>query len=235
MGYYADNLCGERLKACYAIAPPRVKQYLAAEIRFVLSRILPGDEVLELGCGYGRVTLELAGSAARTVGIDTSEESLELARELARGLPVARSGRGPVCEFLLMDAADLRMPADSFDLVVCVQNGISAFGVDPGLLLDQALRVTRPGGRILLSSYAEEFWPHRLDWFEEQARTGLLGEIDYRRTGDGVIACGGGFRAGTLDEKAFSELCARRSLNPELVEVDRSSLFCCLTVKESGS
>lgn len=55
--YYSQKLSGERLKLCYSIAPPRVKQYLEAEVDFVLTKIKPSDKVLELGCGYGRVLL----------------------------------------------------------------------------------------------------------------------------------------------------------------------------------
>ena len=49
--------------------------------------------------------------------------------------------------------------------------------------LAAAVDVTRPGGRVLFSSYAEAFWDHRLAWFRLQAREGLLGEIDEAATG----------------------------------------------------
>lgn len=81
-GYYSAKLSGERLRKCYDLASARVQQYLEAEIQFVLSRLRPGDSVLELGCGYGRVALQLGGVAARVVGIDTSSDSLDLARRL---------------------------------------------------------------------------------------------------------------------------------------------------------
>jgi hypothetical protein len=54
MSHDAKGLSGVRLQRCYKIAPPRVQQYLEAEVAFVLSHLHPGDEVLELGCGYGR-------------------------------------------------------------------------------------------------------------------------------------------------------------------------------------
>jgi hypothetical protein len=40
-GYYARGLAGERLRRCYELAPDRVRRYLEAEIRFVLSRLAP--------------------------------------------------------------------------------------------------------------------------------------------------------------------------------------------------
>jgi hypothetical protein len=55
--YYSTRLSGEQLEKCYELASPRVKQYLDVEIAFVLGRLRPADSVLELGCGYGRVTL----------------------------------------------------------------------------------------------------------------------------------------------------------------------------------
>jgi 2-polyprenyl-6-hydroxyphenyl methylase/3-demethylubiquinone-9 3-methyltransferase len=218
MSYYSSNLSGERLRKCYEVAPPSVARYLICEIEHVKSRLKDSDTVLESGCGYGRVAFELAKIARRVVGIDTSVESLALARELGAGIAN--------CEFLEMDAADLKFPDNPFDAAVCVQNGICAFGVDKELLFAEALRVTRPGGRLLFSSYASDFWQHRLEWFETQAWHGLVGEIDYRATGNGTIVCKDGFRAGAMEEAGFRELCGRFGLAPAITVVDESSIFC---------
>ena len=217
MGYYSENLAGARLKQCYDIAPPRVKQYLEAEIRHVLSLVEPEDSVLELGCGYGRVTREIAKVAGRAVGIDTARESLELA---------GNEARGEACEYLEMDASRLKFDDDEFDVVVCVQNGICAFGLDPETLVREAVRVARPGGRVLFSTYSGKFWPHRLRWFELQAERGLVGEIDYEASGNGVIACKDGFRAGAMAEEDFRDLCAHIGVECGISEIDESSLFC---------
>ncbi len=217
-GYYARGLAGERLRQCYELASDRVRQYLEAEIQFVLSRLTPGDAVLELGCGYGRVALRLAERAKRVVGIDTSDESLALARALA--------GPRSCCEFLAMDAVALTFPDGAFDVVVCVQNGVCAFAVDPERLLGEALRVTRPAGRVMVSTYSPAFWPHRLEWFEAQAAAGLVGAIDYDRTVAGTVVCGDGFRSGTFGAEDFRAVCRRLGLEPAITTVDHSSVFC---------
>ncbi len=217
MTYYDTHLSAERLRAVYELASPRVQQYLAAEIDFVLARVRPNDTVLELGCGHGRVALELARAAGSVVGIDTSEESVAMARDLAG--PASR------CRFIQMDAVDLVFEDGAFDVVACVQNGICAFGVDRLRLVREALRVTRPGGLALFSSYSSRFWPERLAWFEAQAAAGLLGEIDDEATGDGTIVCRDGFSAGALAPEDFEELGAAVGLAPRITEVDRSSLF----------
>jgi len=227
-GYYSRKLAGNRLRQCYELPSARVQQYLEAEIGFVLSRLRPTDCVLELGCGYGRVALRLADVAACVVGIDTAPESLTLARHLAG--PESR------CRFLLMDASTLTFPDDAFDVVVCVQNGISAFAVDPERVMREALRVTRPGGTVLFSSYSAAFWPERLQWFESQAAAGLVGPIDHERTVDGTVVCKDGFRAGTFGPEAFGVLCGRIGVEPAIRTVDDSSVFCEILVGElSGS
>jgi 2-polyprenyl-6-hydroxyphenyl methylase/3-demethylubiquinone-9 3-methyltransferase len=220
--YYAAHLSAERLQQCYELASPRVRQYLEAELAFVVSRLRPSDAVLELGCGYGRILRRLAANARLVVGIDTSPTSVQLGRELLRD--VAN------CQLLQMDAAALGFVDESFNVVVCIQNGISAFKIQPHRLLAECLRVTRPGGRVLLSSYAAKFWPHRLEWFRLQAEHGLLGEIDWSATRDGVIVCQDGFKATTTDPEAFRALAADLGVECQIEEVDESSVFCEITV-----
>ncbi len=226
-GYYAESLAGERLRACYEVAPPRVRAYLEAELGFVLARTSADALVLELGCGYGRVLARLGERARAVVGIDNALASLRLARTfLAPGLRV---------QLAAMDAGCLGLRDRTFDLTVCVQNGISAIGVDPALLLREAVWVTRAGGRVLFSSYAAGFWPHRLAWFEAQAAHGLIGEIDRAATRDGVIVCKDGFRATTLPTAGFASLAARLGLSAAITEVDGSSVCCEIGVPEADA
>jgi SAM-dependent methyltransferase len=217
-GYYTGNLSGERLQRCYEIASPRVQQYLEAEIRFVLEHLEPEDAVLELGCGYGRVAIRLAERARRVVGVDTAMESLTLARRLV--------GAESRCELLQMDALHLAFADAVFDEVVCAQNGICAFGVDRSELVREALRVTRPGGGVLFSTYAERFWTDRLRWFEAQSAAGLLGAIDYDQTGSGTIVCEDGFRAGMVSPEAWRVLAAELRVDATITEIDGSSVWC---------
>lgn len=152
------------------------------------------------------------------VGVDTSLPSLEMARILPR--------HGRSLHLAAMDAASLGFADRTFDLTLCIQNGICAFHVDEMDLLREAVRVTRSGGVVLLSSYSARFWPDRLEWFEIQAAHGLTGPIDHRLTGDGVISCTDGFSVATMAPEGFSELAAGLGLKTRIMEVDGSSLFC---------
>jgi 2-polyprenyl-6-hydroxyphenyl methylase/3-demethylubiquinone-9 3-methyltransferase len=216
--YYSEKLSAERLMRVYELAPPEVQRYLAAEIEFVRQRIHRSDRVLELGCGYGRVLKELAPCAAAAVGIDTSFASLQMGRGFLNGCDN--------CSLLQMNAVAPGFKSRQFDIVVCIQNGISAFHVDQPDLISQAVAVTRPGGRVLFSSYSDRFWPYRLEWFRIQAAHGLLGEIDENATANGVIVCKDGFRATTVGPAEFKAMTATLKLSADIAEVAESAVFC---------
>jgi 2-polyprenyl-6-hydroxyphenyl methylase/3-demethylubiquinone-9 3-methyltransferase len=216
--YYSDKLSAERLKRVYEIAPPRVQQYFEAEINHVLKNIHSGDMVLDLGCGYGRIFPLLAERAKTIVGIDTSLSSLLMGKEMCSDISN--------CNFLQMNAIRLAFRNNLFDVVVCIQNGISAFHVDQKELIKESIRVTKPGGKILFSSYSEKFWNHRLEWFRLQSVAGLLGEIDYEKTRDGVIVCKDRFTATTVSPDQFLSLASELNVEVKITVVDESSVFC---------
>ena len=216
-GYYAERLGGTSLLRCYELASPRVRQYLTAEVDFVVERLRPADVVLDLGCGYGRTLPDFARAAGFAVGIDTSETSLALAAGRLADLRNVLLAR--------MDAHRLAFVDGSFDTVICVQNGIAAFGADPRAVVREAHRVLRPGGTAMFSSYAESFWEERLSWFEAQAAAGLIGPIDRRRTDAGVIVCTDGLVLGAVGPEEFAALATELDGEVCSTEVDGSCWF----------
>lgn len=178
---------------------------------------------LPIGCwswvaAMGELLNASPKSPVVVVGIDTSYESLALARETI----------GDARKYFLaeMDAVRPGFADGCFDLVACIQNGMSAFKVDCVNLIRESLRVTRIGGTVLFSSYSESFWSDRLEWFEVQSKHGLVGKIDYDATGDGVIVCKDGFRAETISPGEFKNLVSGFEVESIIMEVDNSSLFC---------
>jgi ubiquinone/menaquinone biosynthesis C-methylase UbiE len=71
-----------------------------------------GLHVLELGCGDGRLTFQLAGTAASVLAVDPDEERVAEAR---RGLPPELA---PKVSLAVAGAADVRAPKRRFDLAV---------------------------------------------------------------------------------------------------------------------
>jgi demethylmenaquinone methyltransferase / 2-methoxy-6-polyprenyl-1,4-benzoquinol methylase len=109
------------------------------------AELSPGDAALDLCCGTGDLTLELArrvGAGGRVVGCDFSERMLELARRKAgqRGASQAR--------FEWADALELPYAEGSFD-AVAVGFGVRNL-VDLELGLAEMARVLKPGGRAVI-------------------------------------------------------------------------------------
>ena len=213
--YYAESLNSQKLFQVYDTALPRVRQYLEAEIDFVRQRLTGRERVLELGAGYGRIVRELAPCCARIVGMDISPDSVRLGEAYLKDFPNA--------EMVAMDVH--RMQFDQpFDVVLCLQNGLSAMGAD-GDTVREILGILAPGGTAFFSTYSAGFWNHRVAWFQEQADKGLLGELDMEQTRDGVIVCKDGFRATTQTPEDYEAIGRGSGCSYEIAEVDGSSLF----------
>lgn len=108
----------------------------------LLPALLPGQSLLDVGCGPGNLTVDLAARVApgRVVGVDRSEAVLELAREEA-----ARAGATDVT-FTAGDAYALPFEDGSFDVVHAHQL-LQHLG-DPVAALREMRRVARPGGVV---------------------------------------------------------------------------------------
>ncbi|WP_432404189.1 class I SAM-dependent methyltransferase [Wukongibacter sp. M2B1] len=213
--YYTGKLNSQKLFKVYETQIPRVKQYLQAEIDFVKGNLSNTQSVLELGAGYGRIIRELAPYCGSIVGMDISVESVELGKEYLKDYPNA--------SIVAMDVHRMEFPKPS-DVILCLQNGLSAMSVD-STVIHKILEILAPGGTAYFSSYSAKFWDFRLKWFEKQASKGLLGEIDYTKTKNGVIICQGGFKATTHSPEDFQKIGEESGYPYQVQEVDESSVF----------
>lgn len=213
--YYAKKLNSKKLFQAYDTQIPRVKQYLQAEIDFVKENLSNTQSVLELGAGYGRIIRELAPYCGSIVGIDISVESVGLGREYLKDYPNA--------SIIAMDVHRIKFPKP-FDVILCLQNGLSAMRAD-STVIHKILDKVAPGGTAYFSSYSTKFWDFRLKWFEEQASKGIIGEIDYTKTKNGVIICMGGFKATLHSPDDFEKIGKELGYPYQVQEVDESSVF----------
>ena len=114
--------------------------------RELMARLdLRGDEhLLDVGCGDGKITAELARALPRgsVTGVDASPQMIEFAR---RAFPPAQF---PCLEFHVMDARKIKF-ARRFD---CVFSNAALHWVDDhGAILRGAAAVLKPGGRLVVS------------------------------------------------------------------------------------
>ncbi len=158
---------------------------------FMLEAVAPGDRVLDLGCGTGQFTRELAAAGAVPVGVEVAEAALERARAAA-----------PALDFRLAPIdAPLPLPDDSFDVVWASE--VIEHVSDTALWLSEIARVLVPGGRLLLSTpshgrlrlalrgieaFSEPLGDHLHLYTRRSLRT-VLGEFGFERIG--IRAVGG--------------------------------------------
>jgi SAM-dependent methyltransferase len=131
---------------------------------YLEARLATGQAVLDIGCGPGTITADLAEHVAPgpVTGVDAAEAVLVEARAVA----VERGLEGVVFE--TADVHDLPYPDDSFDIVHAHQ--VLQHVADPVQALREMRRVCRPGGTVAArdADYGALFWypemPEMEDW-----------------------------------------------------------------------
>jgi ubiquinone/menaquinone biosynthesis C-methylase UbiE len=121
---------------------------------YLLDRLSPGMSLLDVGCGAGSITVDLAARVApgQVVGVDVAPEALERARALAAERDVRN------VHFALGEGAGLGFDADRFDVVHAHQ--VLQHVRDPVGTLTEMRRVCRPGGLVAArdADYAAMTW-----------------------------------------------------------------------------
>ena len=173
----------------------------------------PFDAVLDVGCGTGAVLALLHEKYPdrRYVGLDLTPEMIE----------VARTKVAPGMEFVVGDAENLPFDEASFDAVLC-SNSFHHYP-NPAAFLAGALRVLRPGGRLILRDYTSSDFVVWLMNHVELPLARLVGHGDVRvlRQREFVeLAQAAGFEVLVMEaQKGFrAHLVARRPRNDAVLK-----------------
>jgi SAM-dependent methyltransferase len=150
---------------------------------YLLPYLSAGQTVLDVGCGPGTITADLAAIVApgRVTALEVTDTALDLARA-----EISRRGLDTV-DFVVGDVHGLALPDDTFD-VVHAHQVLQHLG-DPVAALREMRRVARPGGIVAVrdSDYAAFTWfpelPELDEWLDlyERVARGNGGEPDAGR------------------------------------------------------
>lgn len=138
------------------VIPGQVEPDLWAEhiARYAFAaRFAAGKRVLDLGCGTGYGTAELAKFATEAVGVDIAPEAIDYATEHYKS-----------ARFVLGSAAEAHADDGSFDLVTSFE--LIEHLSDPKILIEQAKRALQPGGLFIVST------PNKLYYAEARGEAG---------------------------------------------------------------
>lgn len=126
----------------------------------------PFERVVDLGTGSGRMLTLLGRKAKMSIGLDLSQNMLNIARA-----NVTKAGLDKV-ELRHGDIFATRLPEQSADLVLVHQ--VLHYLVDPAAAVAEAARLVMPGGRLLIVDFA----PHQLEHLREEHQHRRLGFAD---------------------------------------------------------
>ena len=126
----------------------------------------PFRRLVDLGSGTGRMLTLLGPQAEGALGLDLSQQMLNLARN--RVTEAGLEG----CELRHGDIFATRLPDQSADLVVVHQ--VLHYLADPAAAVREAARIVAGGGRLIIADFA----PHRLEYLREQHQHRRLGFPD---------------------------------------------------------
>lgn len=105
-----------------------------------------GLKVLDLGCGDGTTALPAAKLGAEVLGVDIARNLVEAGNRRVKEHGLTN------CRFQEGDASSLHeLPDQTFDLVVSIFGGM--FASNPFKVAKEKVRVTRPGGRIVMGNW----------------------------------------------------------------------------------
>jgi ubiquinone/menaquinone biosynthesis C-methylase UbiE len=132
------------------LLPTRHNAILTARYGVLLDALdLPAQRVLDIGCGDGTLTFQLAQRCDHVWGVDDALLPLRLARE-----EFARRRAGHEPRLSRADARRLPFAADVFDCVVLAD--VIEHIADAEDVMDEAYRVLRTGGQILITTPRRE-------------------------------------------------------------------------------
>ncbi len=137
---------GYPLESLGDLPPEVLADFCGVGNPFSLGPLYVGDAVLDIGCGAGvdsLVAAHLVAAGGRVVGIDVTPAMI--ARAQAH---LARLG-WPQVSFRVADAEALPFPDNDFDAVI--SNGVFNLTVNKAKALQEAHRVLKPGGRLMLA------------------------------------------------------------------------------------
>ena len=119
---------------------------LGCGVPTAVAELSEGETVLDLGSGAGAdvlISARRVGPSGRAIGLDMTDEMLELARANAAEAGMTNA------EFLKGYLEEIPLPDDSVDVVI--SNCVINLAADKRTVLAEAARVLRPGGRFAVS------------------------------------------------------------------------------------
>jgi len=118
-----------------------MRRYIDDYIAPAKKYFMPKSTVLDVGCGHGYLTVDIAAHAGRVVGIDINKKRLDTAQEFTKA-------EGSIVEYIHADSRKLPFADNTFDVVF--SQWMLEWMADPEKAIAEMHRVARPGGVVIV-------------------------------------------------------------------------------------
>jgi len=120
-----------------------------------------GEKILDIGCGWGNISLALQKKGFAVIGLDYSKKSIEICRNTAKKLGLNPS------RFICRDATRSKLGPESFDVVYCCDFVEHIYPHVYEELLDEIHRILKQKGKLVIytpnpSHFLERMREHKL-------------------------------------------------------------------------
>ena len=139
--------------------------------------ITSGCNILDIGCGIGKVSIPLASQAFLVTGIDINAEALQMAKSISE---TENCPQKPL--FARSDATHLPFQNETFDIAI-MQAFLTTIvsKEDRGRIIREACRVLKPGGYIYLGDFGQT-------WHSKIYRERYINDLPLTREEGSIVA-----------------------------------------------
>lgn len=192
-------------------ANPLIKDWLEKENLYLRKSIKKDAIVLDVGCGFGRSIKAIVNIAKKIIGIDNDKGLFE---EIKENLSKFKN-----VEVFLEDARKMHFPDNMFDYTICMGNTFGDFGNDKLKVLKEMKRVTKKGGKIIISVYSENALEIRI---KEYKRIG----IKIKKIQDGIVYSENGLILEQFNKEKLKKIFDLIGLDVKIIKLNSISYLC---------
>ncbi len=183
--------------------PILLQQFFELDLKYIHTNLEANKEVLEVGCGFGRLLPELSKLSRNVTGIDFSDLQLSQAQEIVANLKNV--------QLLKMRAESMAFRSESFALSLCMNCTLGNMPNIEKTVVEEMVRVTKSGGKVIIRIFADTE-AVRLAQYENYNRLGLT---NIRDNGS-AITTDEGFYSRRFNKTELQELFKKTGLTPTI-------------------
>jgi ubiquinone/menaquinone biosynthesis C-methylase UbiE len=195
---------------------PLIKDWLKKENNYLKKNIRKGTVVLDVGCGFGRNIGAIVNIAGKIVGIDNNKPLC--------GKIVKKLSKFKNVKFFCENAEKMHFSNNTFDYVICMGNTFGDFAKSKLKILKEMKRITKRGGKIIVSVYSEKALNVRK---KEYKRIG----IKIKRIDNGTIYAGNHLVLEQFDREKLQKIFNLAKLKVKITKLNPISYICIALVK----